>query len=52
MLARLLGRDMSDSVLAGFRFGSGPNERRETPDVLRRETCLFAPVMLLRKWWD
>ena len=41
---------MSDSVLAGLRFGSGPKERRETPEVLSRETCLFALVMLLRRW--
>lgn len=36
--ARELGREASDSPV-GFRFGSGPNESRDTPDVLSRGTC-------------
>lgn len=35
VLARLLGRELSVSVLAA-RLGTGPKERRETPDVLSR----------------
>jgi len=49
-LARLLGLDISDPTLPGLRSGSGPNESRAIPDVLRRVTCLLVPdVMLLRK---
>ncbi len=29
-------------------MGRVPNDRRETPDVLSRGTCLFVPEMLLR----
>jgi hypothetical protein len=25
-------------------FGNGPNDRRETPDVLSRGTCFFTPL--------
>jgi hypothetical protein len=41
-LARELGRDRdaSESTPPGFRFGSGPNDSRLTPDVLSRGTCL------------
>jgi len=58
MLARLLGREISESMLllllawVGFRFGSGPKDSRETPDVLSRDMCLLTPLldeMLLRK---
>lgn len=50
MLARLLGREKSGSVVVGWvvvvvvvglRLGRGPKERRETPEVLRRGTCLL-----------
>ena len=59
-LARLLGREKSKSGLlgvvlvfveeaVGLRLGRGPKDRRETPDVLRRGTCLFVlEEMLLR----
>lgn len=41
---------MSDSAFPGLRFGSGPNESRDTPDVLSRGTCLLVlDDMLLRK---
>ena len=60
MLARLLGREISESMLlpllwlawVGFRLGSGPKDKRDTPDVLSRGMCLWAPLldeMLLRK---
>lgn len=48
MLARLLGREKSGSVAVwlvvvavGLRLGRGPKERRDTPEVLRRGTCLL-----------
>lgn len=30
----------------GFRFGRGPKERRDTPEVLRRGTCLLLEMLL------
>jgi hypothetical protein len=42
-LALELGRDSDDSLGStppGFRFGNGPNDKRLTPDVLSRGTCL------------
>jgi len=54
-LARLAGRDISVPILdafvaPGLRFGKGPKESRDTPDVLSRGTCLLlAAVLLLRK---
>jgi hypothetical protein len=37
-------------VLVGLRLGSGPKDRRETPDVLSRGTCLL--VLEERLLWD
>lgn len=37
-LARELGREASEST--GLRLGRGPNDKRLTPDVLSRGTCL------------
>jgi hypothetical protein len=39
---------MSGSTLVGLRLGSGPNDKRDTPDVLSRGTCRLVPEMLLR----
>lgn len=50
ILARLLGLGISGSTWFGLRLGSGPKDRRETPDVLSRGTCLFVPEMLLRRF--
>jgi len=43
-LARLLGREDSESKPPGFRFGNGPKDNRLTPEVDNRGTCL--PVAL------
>ena len=51
MLARLLGRLISEPESAtGPRLGKGPKDRRLTPDVLSRGTCLDCPVVLELKW--
>lgn len=43
-------------MVAGFLFGKGPNDSRETPDVLSRGTCLLVAVAvletLLRGAWE
>ena len=40
VLARLLGRLPSNSLLLPPRFETGPKLRRLMPEVLTRETCL------------